>query len=74
MDASSLIKIAVDVASAVAETDGFKSMMFGEYSDGTPRSLPDAIREEEFSPKQKAKAKKKKKKKKKKKRAAKLKL
>ena len=46
MDIASITKIAIDTAKAVCSTDEFKSFMFGEYDDGTPRSLPDAIREE----------------------------
>ena len=74
MEAAEIVKLVVDTTLKVAETDAFKSMMFGEYSDGTPRSLPDALKEEAYSPKQKAKQKKKKTKKKAKKKAAKLKL
>ena len=43
------------------DDSGLFEMVLGCYSDGTVRSIPDAIRGEIYSPKQKAKALKKKK-------------
>lgn len=77
MASKELISAAIEVAKAVGTSDDFKSFMCGTYSDGTPRSLPDALNDEILSPKQKKKAmeaKEKQKKKKKKKKYAKLKL
>lgn len=67
-----VISAIVEVTSALAGNKEIKSMLCGEYCDGEPRSIPDAIRGEVLSPKQKKKvkdykkAKKKKRKKKKK--------
>lgn len=71
-------KIIVETVIAVSEkllsNDKVKSIIFGTYSDGTPRSIPDAINNELYSPKQKKKAIKRNEKRKRKKKHAKLKL
>lgn len=73
MSKSSLI---IETISAIAEVTlgnkDVKASLFGEYSDGSPRNLPDAIRGEILSPKQKLHSKKKKKKHKKKKESVKF--
>lgn len=73
-----IIETAVAVATKLCGSEEFKTFMCGTYSDGSPRSLPDAISNETLSPKQKEKAEKakakRKKKKKKNKEYAKLKL
>jgi len=60
-------QIVISTLAAIAEStlgnSEVKRTLFGEYSDGTPRNLPDAIRNEKKSPIQKSKKKKKKKKK-----------
>ena len=64
-------KIVVDTVLAI--TDGLigsekvQTFLCGKYSDGTPRSLPDALNDELYSPQQKKNQNNKKKKKKKKK-------
>lgn len=76
--ASIIVDTAVAVANKISKSDDIKSFLCGTYSDGTPRSLPDAITNELYSPEQKSKAeklaKKKKKNKKNKKKLTKLKL
>lgn len=60
----------VDIAVAILGSEDFQTFMCGKYSDGTPRSFADAIKDEMYSPQQKknkAKNDKKKKDKKKKK-------
>lgn len=60
--------IIMDTLSAIAEAtlgnEKVKKSLFGEYSDGKARNLPDAIRDEKYSPQQKKRKNKKKKKKK----------
>ena len=58
-----IIEVGVSVGSALTGNDNITKFFCGSYSDGTPRSLPDAINGEFLSPKQKKKATKKKKKK-----------
>lgn len=65
---SGKFKVAADIIvsaiTAVADNDNVQKMVCGTYSDGKTRSIPDAVKGEVYSPKQKGKAKKKKKKKK----------
>lgn len=63
----SKIDVVVTTVTKLLDNDGVKEFICGKYVDGTPRSLPDAINGEIYSPKQKDKAKKNKKKRKKKK-------
>lgn len=63
MNISSIIKTGSEVFNE-AKKSGLFEMVLGTYSDGTVRSIPDAIRGEDFSPKQKRKAMKKRKKRK----------
>lgn len=60
-----LAEMAVKTAESILENEKVQKIIFGEYSDGIPRNLPDALLDETKSPKQKAKKKKKKKNKKK---------
>ena len=59
-----IIETGVAIGSAITGSDNITKFFCGTYSDGTPRSLPDALSGEFLSPKQKKKATKKKKKKK----------
>lgn len=77
------VKIVETVAAAgrmLAENDSVKKMVLGTYSDGSARSIPDALNDEFVSPKEKKKIlygdnkKRKKKNKKKKKNTVKFKL
>ena len=61
------IKEIVGGAIAVLTNKKVRKMVLGEYSDGSIRSLPDALSDETLSPKQKGKYKTKNKKNKKKK-------
>ena len=74
MIAEQIIGIAIESISKLAENEKLKGTLFGTYSDGTPRSIPDCIGGETMSPVQKRKFEKKMKKKEKKKKYAKLKL
>jgi hypothetical protein len=69
-----LIETAIAAIAKLCESESVQKVICGTYSDGTPKSLPDAISGETISPGDKAKIEKKKKKKKKKKKRAKLKL
>lgn len=71
MKTKTVIDTIVSVITSLGSNDKFKGFICGTYSDGEPRSIPDAINNEILSPKQKKKimeadSKKKKKKKKKK--------
>ena len=67
-----IIETAVGLVNGLLGSEKVQTFLCGQYSDGTPRSLPDALNDELYSPKQKKnkkkndKEKKKKKKKKKK--------
>ncbi len=63
------IKSAVDYGKEIITDKSLQKTFLGTYSDGTPRSLPDALKGEVISPKQKEKLQKKAKNKKKKKKA-----
>ena len=74
MGKEELIGVVIDSIGKLAENEKFRGMVLGTYSDGTARSIPDAITDEQLSPKTKAKIEKKAKKKAKKKKYAKFKL
>ena len=63
MDVGHIVRIAAGIWKIV-NTPDVKRTIFGEYSDGRPRSIIDGIYGETLSPKQKKKKKYKKKKKK----------
>ena len=49
-----VVATVVKVGETLIKNDDFKSFVFGNYSDGTPRkNLPDAINGEKYSPEQK---------------------
>lgn len=62
---ASIVTTTVGVVEAALSNDNIKGTILGKYSDGTPRSLPDAIKGEIVSPEDKDISKKRKKKKKK---------
>lgn len=64
----------LSVGKELIENDDVQKMVLGTYSDGSVRSIPDAIDGEIYSPKQKGKAIKRNNKKNKKKNRAKFKL
>jgi hypothetical protein len=47
------IDTAVEVADALIGSETIRTFFCGKYSDGTPRSLPDALNDELYSPEQK---------------------
>ena len=47
----------LNVAETIISNDVIRGCVLGEYADGKPRSLPDAIKGEYLSPQQKKKAK-----------------
>lgn len=57
-----IIDTSVSLIESLASSENVQKMLFGEYSDGRPRSLPDALNNELYSPKQKKHKKDKKKK------------
>ena len=73
-DKKVIVETVVAISEKLLSNDKVKSMVLGTYSDGTPRSIPDAINNELYSPKQKKKAIKRNEKRKKKKKQSKLKL
>lgn len=66
MAKKAIISGVIEIGKALSGNDDVKSFICGTYSDGTARSLPDAISGELLSPKQKKKLQDKKSKKKKK--------
>lgn len=60
---------AISIGEKLAKSKALKSFLWGSYSDGSPRSMTDALNDETLSPKQKKKKADKKKKKKKKQKA-----
>lgn len=64
----------VAVSEKILKNEDLQGMVCGRYSDGTPRSIPDALNGELMSPKEKKKAMKKIKKRKKKRKETKFKL
>ena len=59
MGKEELIGVVIDSIGKLAENEKFRGMVLGTYSDGTARSIPDAITDEQLSPKTKAKIEKK---------------
>lgn len=55
MSFDKIVETIKDVATGL-EKSGITKMILGTYSDGTTRSIPDAISDELYSPKAKAKA------------------
>lgn len=74
MGTTKLIKNAISICSTLAGNENVKAFLCGTYSDGSARSLPDALNGELLSPKQKCKRDKKKKGKKGKKKHVRIKL
>jgi hypothetical protein len=74
MEKEIIIATVVESIGKLAENDKIRGMVLGTYSDGSPRSIPDAIADEQLSPKTKEKLEKKMKKKAKKKKYTKFKL
>ena len=66
MPAKEIIEAIAAGVVGVASNDKLQGLVLGKYSDGTPRSIPDAIKGEYKSPSTKAEKKKKSKKHKKK--------
>lgn len=66
MGAKEIVKIVTSTASDIAKDSDLVGLFVGKYSDGTTRSIPDAIKGETMSPKTKNKIIKRTKKKKKK--------
>ena len=65
--AKTIVDTVLNVTDSLLGSEKVQTFLCGTYSDGTPRSLPDALNDELYSPKQKKnKAKNDKKKKKKK--------
>lgn len=48
-------KVLFDIASELIQDEKVQGLICGRYSDGTPRSIPDAINGELMSPKEKKK-------------------
>ena len=48
-----IITTAIDAAEKLLGSENIQTFLCGKYSDGTPRSLPDALSDELYSPKQK---------------------
>ena len=72
-----VIESLISAGKTIAGNDDIQKMILGTYSDGSPRSLPDALNDEFISPKEKKNilyGDKKKKKKHKKKKSVKFKL
>ena len=48
-----IVKTAIELVDAVFGSEKVQTFLCGKYSDGTPRSLPDALNDELYSPQQK---------------------
>ena len=48
-----IIDTILDVTNSLLESKKIQTFLCGQYSDGTPRSLPDALNDELYSPQQK---------------------
>ena len=53
MAAKEIISTVISVVNELAGSEKVQTFLCGKYSDGTPRSLPDALNDELYSPKQK---------------------
>lgn len=51
MAKKNVTKIIIEGVTDLVASDKARSLLFGEYSDGTPRSLPDCLDGEILSPK-----------------------
>lgn len=49
------IKTILEYSSAILNSSRTRKVLFGEYADGTPRSLPDCLDGEILSPKERKK-------------------
>ena len=48
-----IIDTVIGITESLLGSDKVQKFLCGQYSDGTPRSLPDALNDELYSPKQK---------------------
>lgn len=55
MSKKSTTKILIDTATSLVSNEKIQRTLFGEYSDGTPRSLSDCLEGEILSPKDREK-------------------
>ena len=54
-DPKLVVEAVLAVSEKILENKDFQGMVLGKYSDGTPRSIPDAMSDEIMSPKEKKK-------------------